>query len=205
MEILGKVIIFCDLRASKERLISILNEIGVVNYISMCELKSDSFLEKCEKYLDKKKVDLKPGDCVLLKKIGNTISNMSEKEFNKHFLDEYEEEIVKNKEKFPLLDELNRQVGKKNYSEPLKDMSVWIRCQAGRLVHQFLSDNLPMPKTSATDKYLQNFDYVNEGELQVIKPNSTITRLLSAFPCSYFLKTTTCACPFVIKICKKYF
>lgn len=116
-----------------------------------------------------KKISVKPGDVIMLRKIGEIVSKMTEDEFGVEFLgnSEDEKEEIGTKRNFPLLKELNKQENQKDYSQALKDVSVLIRLQAGRSVHKFLSDNLPMPKTSATDKYLQQFDYIQEGELQV--------------------------------------
>lgn len=168
MEISEKIINHCKMEANMENLSDILIALGINNYITFCELKKNDFIRKCEKYLKNKEKDIKPGESILLQKIGEVISQMSEKEFKENF-EEHIQEYETEKKTYPLLDELNKQLKQNKYSDTLKDVSVLLRLNAGRQVHQFLSDNLPMPKTSSTDKYLKDFDYVNEGELQVSK------------------------------------
>lgn len=160
--VLKKVLKYCGIKS--ETLVETLQLLGIDSYFAICELKNNHFIEKCENYLYKKNIDINPGTSALLKKIGLKISNLDEEEFDDQFMNIQEnDEILK----YPLLNELNKQLSQKIYSETLKDVSILMRLQAGRQVHQFLSDNLPLPKTSATDKYLREFDYINEGELQV--------------------------------------
>lgn len=169
MELIEKVIIHCRMRDSGPKLMCLLKELGVNHYFAFCELKNESFIAKCESFLERKNIGAKPGEIIMLRKIGEIVSKMTEDEFGIEFLGDSEDEKdeIGTKRNFPLLSELNKQQNKKDYSQTLKDVSVLIRLQAGRSVHKFLSDNLPIPKTSATDKYLKQFDYVQEGELQV--------------------------------------
>lgn len=134
--LLKEVLRYCKI--NKESLVKLLTTLGVNNYITICELKSKSFINK--------------------------ISELTEEEFDEIFLCKVGESEPDDDQS---LKELNKQVSNKKYSQTLKDFSVLVRLQVGRQIYQLLSNNLPLPKTKTTDHYLQQYEYVNEGELQV--------------------------------------
>lgn len=90
---------------------------------------------------------------------------MDKDEFENTFNDSIPD--AKCQSNYNLLNELNNQDGSQKYSETIKNFSLLIRLKAGRDVHEILSGNLPLPKTSTADKYLANFDVIIEGELQI--------------------------------------
>lgn len=162
MEIIKKVLHFC--KNDTDHLSKVLNQLGIGSYFSFVKLQDDSFIEQCDKYLLKNNYGaINPGTYVNLKNIGERIASISEEEF----IFKFTEVNVKTKKKFPLLEAMTAQTTLTKYPKILKDVSILLRLQAGRHVHQFLSDNLPIPKTSATDKYLKACDFVCEGELLV--------------------------------------
>lgn len=97
--------------------------------------------------------------------IGKTIAALGADGFETLFSDESNGN--KKFDKYPLLTDMMDQVNKRSYSNTLKDFGTLIRLKSGRESYQLLSDNLPIPSTISTDKYLSKYDHIVEGELQV--------------------------------------
>lgn len=75
-------------------------------------------------------------------------------------------------QKYPLLDALNEQqrVGNQKYGDLLKKFALITRIRGGNQLYEILSKNLPLPAESSIRRYLKEFGFVVEGELQV-SPN----------------------------------
>lgn len=98
---------------------------------------------------------------IVLKKIGESVSNMGEELFNTYFGD------IETQQKFPLLVGLNNQAGNPTYSETIKDFATLIRLKSGPEAYELLCENLPFPATSTINSYLIKYEHINEGQLQV--------------------------------------
>ena len=62
---------------------------------------------------------------------------------------------------------MKSQVTTYGYPDILKDFSLMIRLKGGRQLHQLSSNNLPIPSTASTDKYLADMEFITEGRIQV--------------------------------------
>lgn len=58
-------------------------------------------------------------------------------------------------EKFPLYNMITDQIGRRKYSEELKDAGLYLRLHLGPVPYSFLSANLPLPETSTLDRELK--------------------------------------------------
>lgn len=159
---LKKLIYDCEFSDKEDILIEIIQKCDINNYNALQELTNNDFVKKCVDYM---KIPVSPGVQLMLNIIGKKVKNLSKTQFNDMYAnDNHKYEKI---EEYPLLNILEKQTQNRTYTSTLKDFSTLIRLKAGREVHVLLSENLPIPKTSATDKYLSNFDYICEGELQV--------------------------------------
>lgn len=146
------------------KLMSFLIKCDITTYTAFCNLKDWTFVEACINYYQRvgSDLDISPGKLSSLQSLGLAVEKHTA--FNFNTLLEATPEVKTN---YPLLEALNKQVNSHTYSELLQNFSLMLRLKGGRQLHQFVSNNLPLPSTASTDKLLATMDFVTEGELQV--------------------------------------
>lgn len=166
----SKIISYCGFDKFSKILIEILRMCDLYSQETIAELKDREFLEKCVSFVTRnKKIEVSPGLEIMLKSVGEKISKLNQEEFDSYFNDcDEDDKNVEILDEYPLLTEFNNNLKTGSFSQNTKDFSTLIRLKAGREAHGLLSENLPIPKTNTTDKYLSQFGYVTEGVLQVI-------------------------------------
>lgn len=149
-------------------IIAILQNCDVTTYAAFCNLRHWNFVQSCLDYQLRinANFNISPGRLTILQSVGTFLCGKTEFEFQTVV-----DMTPEAKPNYPLLDALNQQLYRRSYPDILKDFSLLVRLKGGRKLHQLLSDNLPIPSTASTDKFLANMDFSTEGEVQVSSGN----------------------------------
>lgn len=145
-------------------LIKLLQVCDIGCYDSFCNLSEINFTIECNNFYRRKISGdaLSPGKLTVLNNIGKKVARMNESEF-----DLMVSNIPQAEMKYPLMQEMTEKLSGKPYSDMLKGISTIFRIRGGRQLHQIITGTLPLPSTASVDSYLNGFESITEGELQV--------------------------------------
>lgn len=168
MSILCKV--FCATGVDwDEKLSTSLKACKIESFVAICSLTDNDFLKECEQFCQGT-IDpsfcFTPGDKAVLRHIGREITKMGKKKFTDLIIND--QSLMKETAEIPrLLKVLNEQIGQRNYSSEVKDISTLFRLLGGPQLYEIIQKCLGLPSTSSTNKYITNQNPFREGELQV--------------------------------------